>query len=557
MLHTLTIRNLAIVEELEVEFSAGLHVFSGETGAGKSLVLGALRLVLGDRADKSVIRHGAEQCEVGAVFRLNAAAVAVRRAIAALLDGAGVAGGDDELLVRRVIGAGGSRAYVNQAPVTAQFLRQLGDLIMEIHGPHDAQLLLQAGHQLLLLDSFGRLGAALDEIAAAWKALAATRRELEEARSAHASPERLELLRLQLAEIEAAGVEAKEEEELLPRFERAANAGELVRLAAAAQNGLVNSDGCIADQLSPLVRLLQQIQGLDSGRGSGFATTLERVVDDINELARDLETYADGLDLDPEELARLEARMNLLQKLKRKYGPGLDQVLQTAENMRAELEGAGNREARLATLGKRCAELEAAHLECCRKLSLERQQKAAALGLAIEKKLKHLGFAQSAFAVKLIPATPGPGGADSAEYHFAPNPGEPMRPLRDIASSGEIARVMLAIKTVLGAVDAVPILVFDEVDANVGGRVASLVAKELAKISAHHQVLCISHLPQIAANGKHHYLVSKQTRNGRTLARLQLLDRQGREVELTRMLGASEDSAAARAHAREMLAGTD
>ena len=552
MLERLHIRNLAVVAELDAEFGPGLNVVTGETGAGKSLVLGALQLLLGERAGPSVIRQGATQCEISAGLRPPPPAA---REAAAFLEENGLPAGDDgELLIRRTITASGTRSFINGAPVTLQVLARLGDLLVDIHGPHDHQSLLQARPQLALLDEAAGGADEAEACRAAWELLAAARREKDRLAGEHLSSQEEEFCRFQLQEIDKAAINLEEDATLSQRHAVAAHCRALLEAANAARQGLTEGETAAVEPLRAILRLLQDIEAVDAAKGAAFRERLETVVSQLEELSSDLEDYAGGLELDEGELARLEERLALLQKLRRRHGPELENVLKTAETLRARLNSAEQRQARLDEQAALCRKLEVAHLESCRALHTKRTTAATKLGKAITGKLQRLGFAQARFSVRLKDAEPGPGGTDAAEFLFAPNPGEPEQPLRQIASSGEMARVMLAVKTVLSQADRVPILVFDEVDANIGGRVAVMVAEEMAAIARHHQVLCISHLPQIAAAGAWHYRVTKQVKDGRTHAAMERLDAAGREEELTRMLGADADSATAREHVREMLA---
>ena len=555
MLETLHIRNLAVVADLEVEFGAGLNAVTGETGAGKSLIIGALQLLLGERASPAMIRRDAAQADIAAVLRPGAGSGPFTTELAAFLETNGIASGEDgELLLRRVIAPAGSRNYINAAPVTLQLLRQLGELLIDIHGPHDHQSLLQPRCQLALLDSYGKLEPAVAECATRQNQAEEIRTALTRLSQEHLSPQEAEFLQFQLTEIEQAAVVPGEEDELNARHARAAHRRRLLEIAAACQQGLTEGESPVTEQLHPLLRFLNELAEIDPGRGAEFVRRLEEPITALQNLSLDLESYAESLDLEETELEQLESRIGLLQKLKRKYGPTLTEVLAAAATFRERLAGAEKRTERLAELTTSLQAAEKRLIETCGKLSAARQKAAGRLAKEITGKLQKLGFAQGLFEVRLTGTAPGPRGADQVEFCFAPNPGENLLPLRQIASSGEIARVMLAIKTILSAADPVPLLIFDEVDANIGGRVAGTVAAELAAIARNHQVLCITHLPQIAAAADRHYCVSKEVRDGRTLTQMTLLSPAEREMEIIRMLGSDDDSNAARRHAREMLA---
>lgn len=554
MLLSLHIRNLALVTELEVEFAPGLNVVTGETGAGKSLILGAVQMLLGARVGADVIRRGTDACEVSASFALGVSG-RLRSAVEAVLEAAGAAPcEDDALLLRRVVSASGSRAYANGSAVTVSTLRDLGTVLVDVHGPHEHQSLLRPRSQLDLLDAFAGLSerrAAVEAGCARERDLAAT---LEQARGASLSDADAEWVAFQIDEISRADLQEGEEERLVAQHRRLANAQRLIGLADACRQGLAENDPCLLDQLGHCVRLLQELQTLDEERGGPWVERLERAVEEIRDLAGDLADYVEDVDLDAGALAQLEERLDQIAKLKRKYGPGLPDVLERLAGLRQRLAEHEHRGERLAELTAALAALQQDQLQRCAELSTRRRDASGELAAAVVGKLRHLGFGHADFAIRVSACPPGPSGADQVEFLFAPNAGEPMLPLRQIASSGEMARVMLAVKTVLTAVDQVPVLVFDEVDANIGGRTAVAVAEELVAIARRHQVLCITHLAQIAAAGDRHWGVAKAVQDERTTASMQVLGPAEREQELARMLGAAAGSQAAIGHAREMLA---
>jgi DNA repair protein RecN (Recombination protein N) len=555
VLESLHIRNLALVVELDIEFGPGLNAVTGETGAGKSLILGAVQLLLGGRAGPGVIRTGESQCEISAILRLGDEFGELRRAVAAQLEAGGLPPCEDSvLLLRRIVTQSGSRVFVNGSPTTVGFLGELGALLVDIHGPHEHQSLLRPQCQLSLLDAFAGLdgeAAACADSYHAWQE-ATTRLADEKARGI--DPDEVDLLRHQLREIDNADLQPDEEQELVERHHVASHAQRLAEIADQCRAGLAESEGCITDQLSLFVRLVGELESLDTERGAVFAEQLSGIVESIHELSVDLANYGDGLDLDPEQLQILEERLNLIQKLKRRHGGSIEDVLVAADDMRDQLDAFDSRAERLAALEKQVAQAARTHRQACEALSAARRAASDQLAAAIRDKLHRLGFLQARFDVDVAEAEPGPAGADRVEFGFAPNPGEAMQPLRRIASSGEMARVMLAVKTVLSAADHIPVLIFDEVDANIGGRVAVTVAEELAAIGQRHQVLSITHLPQIAAAGRRHFQVAKRIDGERTVTTMLSLEGTEREREIVRMLGADSDSTTARDHARELLA---
>lgn len=554
MLESLHIRNLALVSELDLEFGPGMNAVTGETGAGKSLVIGAIQLLAGGRATPAVIRRQEKSCEVSAIIRLDRNFDALRQDLDRRLEQGGIPPGDDGcLLLRRVISENGSRAFVNGAPVTVAFLKELGELLIDIHGPHDNQTLLLPTRQLLLLDTYAGLLPLGNQCRQRHAELLLARQELQDLKAEGLAPEEADLLTHQLLEIERADINPDEEQDLVERYHVAANAKRLLEITATCRQGLCEDDGAITDRLADFLRELREVQEVDPKAGGPLIEQLETIITSLRELGDDIADYAGRLDLDEEALQRLEERLDRLQRLKRKYGPSLHDVLATAERIRQRLAKITGRAERLQNLHIREQKCLAAHRECCEQLSDQRQAAARPLARAIAQKLQNLGFSKADFDIQLKTAPAGPNGADAVEFAFAPNVGEAMQPLRAIASSGEMARVMLAVKTVLSDADNVPILIFDEIDANVGGRVAVTVAAELSAVGRRHQVFSITHLPQIAAAADSHFQVAKHIADQRTTAVMHRLDLAERRAELVRMLGAELDSKTAAAHADELL----
>ena len=554
MLESLHIRNLALVTTLDLDFSAGLNVITGETGAGKSLIIGAIQLLAGGRSTPAVIRKGEKSCEAAAVVNLSSAQPTLRAAIDEKLETAGLPPcEEDRLLLRRVITESGSRAYVNATPVTVGLLRDIGVLLIDIHGPHDNQSLLLGSHQLELLDTYAGNQQLLLECRRRHGEVCEARRQLDDLEHEGLNPEEADLLKHQLKEIKEAELQPGEDVELVKKYKLGENSRRLGELTAGSSQALASGDNSILDQLTDIIRALRELESLDPDNGPQFPEQLVSIYDQIQTLAEQLDDYAQELTLDPAEFQELEERLELVQKLKRKYGPSLEDVFSTQERIKERLQKILGRGELTQELRQKLADATAAMADVCRKLSEARAKAAGPLSEAITAKLRHLGFNKAAFQIRLTEAQAGPTGADGCEFMFAPNIGEDLQPLRSTASSGETARVMLAVKTVLSEADAVPILVFDEIDANVGGRVAGTVADELRAVARHHQVFSITHLPQIAAAAENHYLVEKHIENDRTITGMTALDKEARTRELIRMLGADEDSQAAAQHACELL----
>lgn len=556
MLTTLRIKNLALVADLTVQFQPGYNVITGETGAGKSMLIGALNLVLGERADRSLIRSGCDTCSVEAVFEVGALAPALNR----LLEDNGLEPCEDrQLLLKRSFTAGGAnRQFINGSPASLNALRAVGEGLVDIHGPHEHQSLLHPARQLAILDAFGKL----EEDREAFAALLRRRQEVETAKAELVVDEKtyarqLDLLRFQVAEIAGARLQAGGDEQLEAEHRRASNAARLLQLSQAGLDLLSNEENSLQVQAGALGRTLQELCRLDA-TAAPLAELHEQAAAALGELQTALSHYADKVELDPARLQELEERLNLIHSLKRKYGASVAEVLAFGEEAARKLRSLEQRDAELARLNAELEQLQAQLWKAGQALSKRRRQVIPQLTRAVSRQLADLGFKQSRFEAALTSLAPEDPpsrmtstGLDTVEFLFAPNPGEPPKPLRAIASSGELARVMLALKTVLAAEDQIPVLVFDEVDANVGGETANVVGEKMLQIARKRQVLCITHLPQVAAPAATHYLATKQVRNGRTISEITLLNPEERVTELARMLGGQSE--AARKHARALL----
>ena len=543
MLTLLKIRNLALVDELAWELGAGLIGVTGETGAGKSVIVGALKLVLGERADKSLIRTGEDQCLVEAVFELTHTA-----GINPILEEGGLAPCDDnQLIVRRTIGQSASRQFVNDSPVTLTLLKRLGEHLVDLHGPHDHQSLLSADRQLAMLDAYAGSENQLTIYREAYRAWRAKHAALEELRNAESATEHeIDLLKHQISEIDAAQLNPAEEQDLEDRWRRANNASRLMESAAAAISSL-NGENGILDRLGELQRLVRDLEKIDPSISEKTAS-LETAAVELQDLEGNLADYTQELEINPAEAETLAERVNLIESLKRKYGPSLADVLNRRDHAAARLDSIENRSDKIEQLEREVAEGRKALDAAGKTLGTARRKAAPKLAKEISSQLKDLGFKQSSFEVPLNSlAEPGPHGLESADFLFGPNPGEPLMPLRQIASSGEISRVMLAIKSALAEQDDTPLMVFDEIDANVGGEVARAVGAKMAALGTRHQVIAITHFPQVAATASHHFVVEKEVSSGRTRSRLFPVVGETRIQELVRMLGGGGKQARAMA----------
>ena len=543
MLTLLKIRNLALVDELAWELGAGLIGVTGETGAGKSVIVGALKLVLGERADKSLIRTGEDQCLVEAVFELTHTA-----GINPILEEGGLAPCDDnQLIVRRTIGQSASRQFVNDSPVTLALLKRLGEHLVDLHGPHDHQSLLSADRQLAMLDAYAGSENQLATYRETYRAWRTKHAAIEELRNAeNATEHEIDLLKHQISEIDAAQLNPAEEQDLEDRWRRANNASRLMESAAAAISTL-NGENGILDRLGELQRLVRDLEKLDPSISEKTAS-LETAAVELQDLEGNLADYTQELEINPAEAETLAERVNLIESLKRKYGPSLADVLNRRDNAAARLDSIENRSDKIEQLEREVAEGRKALDAVGKTLAAARRKAAPKIAKEISTQLKDLGFKQSSFEVPLNSlADPGPHGLESADFLFGPNPGEPLMPLRQIASSGEISRVMLAIKSALAEQDDTPLMVFDEIDANVGGEVARAVGAKMAALGTRHQVIAITHFPQVAATASHHFVVEKEVSAGRTRSRLFPVAGETRIQELVRMLGGGGKQARAMA----------
>ena len=556
MLASLRIKNLALAADLTVELAPGFNAITGETGAGKSILIGALNLVLGERADRTLIRAGSDSCTVEAVFDVARLEAPLGNVLA---DNGLEPCEDHQLLVKRIFtAAGANRQFVNGTATTLNVLGTLGQWLVDIHGPHDHQSLFQPAKQLELLDAYGKL----DGLRKAFGERVRRRIGLEAQKSALITDERtyaqqLDLLRFQVAEITTARLRADEDVELETEHRRAHNAARLLEQGQMAIGLLSEDDAAVLAQAGALGKILHELERLDPG-ASELLRRQEEAVGALAELQGELTRYLDRIEVNPQRLQELEDRLNLVQSLKRKYGSTLAAVIDFGKDAQEKLALLERREEELARLQAEMRTLEAEIWGAGNELSTQRRKVIPSLCKAAAKQLADLGFKQSSFQITLTSMAPAeskgsfsPDGLDTIEFQFAPNVGEPARPLRAIASSGEMARVMLALKTVLAAEDSIPVLVFDEVDANVGGETARMVGEKMRQIGRQRQVLCVTHLAPVAACAATHFLVTKQVKAGRTISTIDRLDKSDRVEELTRMLGGQSE--AARRHAETLL----
>jgi DNA repair protein RecN (Recombination protein N) len=553
MLSELRIKNFAIIETLTLPLSAGLNVLSGETGAGKSIIVGALGLLLGERANADVIRTGADRATVEGVFDAED-----RPEVLAHLDARGIETDDGQVVLKReVASTGRARAWINGTTVTATVLAEIGRLLVNLHGQHEAQTLLDTDAQRQILDAFGGAAELAGRVRSAYDDVTTIRQEIAGLSARRADAERrADYLRHVANEIEASKLEPGEDMRLEDESHRLTHADELRTLAqsvAAALDG--GADGpAVRDQLAAVHRALSGLQRIDPSL-SRLQELYDTAYYALDELARQCDDYATAVDLDPQRLAEVQQRRDVLFRLVKKYGPTLDDVIETGRRSRRELDLVDSAAFDIRQLERRETEARGHLDELATALTAARTSAADRLARAVDDVLPELGLSDGHLAIALERRdTPGPAGAEEVEFRVTLNAGHDPRPLARVASGGELSRVMLALTTILARLDRVPTLVFDEVDAGIGGRVGSQVGATLRRVAAHHQVFAISHLPPIAARAHHHIVVSKGARGGVTTADVRVLDGEARVLEVARMLG-DPDREVARAHARELLRG--
>lgn len=548
MLIYVKITNFALIEESELEFGSGFNVVTGESGAGKSILMGAVELLLGGRVDKGVIRNGCDRCMVCGGFAVPAG---LAGAVGAILVPAGIPFDPAEpLQLRRVIGQSSVRNYVNDTPVSARLLASVGEQLIDLHGANEQLSLTVPARQLDLLDRYAGAEEAValcGRIAGELEALAKEREEFDRQTPDEAERSRLEL---QLEDIDKVNPAPGEDEELSARFKVAGNSRQVLETAGQLTAALTEGEDSVADRLGSVYRRLLELSRIDEALAAGLLEECDRIQEDVSALSGRVAELADKVDLDPEALAAIESRLGELFTIKRRYGPTLEQVLAVRGEAFRRLELYRNTAVRRQEFERRKAELTAELRRAAEKLSALRKKKAAEFAERVRSKLGAIGFAKCVLEVAFSEVEPGPNGMDRVELLFSANAGESVHPLRKIASSGELSRLMLALKTVLADADSIPVVVFDEIDVNIGGETANRVGEELHHLGRNRQILCISHLAQVAARADRHFRVEKHTEEGRTFSECRELDAEGRVREIGRMLGGGESAVT---HARAIL----
>ena len=549
MLTDLTIKNIAIIDTLQISFKSGLTVLTGETGAGKSIIIDAVGLIMGKRASTDLIRSGEEEATVEAIFDISSLPK-VREQLAS-------AGFDcqDELLVKRSISRSGkNRIHINGGMATLALLSDMACRLINIYGQHESQTLLRTENQLALLDSFAGSASIRDQFTVVFRQLHTVRERLEHLdEQERESVRRIDLLSFQSQEIAAAQLKSGEEEQLEEQRQILANASRLGTTSSEAFELLYGGDGAILGQLRRIAASIKELAAIDHGLGE-LAATLESVYLQLEDAAIELRDYSSRIESDPETLQQVDDRLDQIGRLKRKYGSTVVEVLTFQQEIEAELEGLHGREHDRRNLEAERDRLTAELGSKGAELTARRGAAAAELKRALETEAHQLAMKGAIIEAALENSPePRPSGCERVEFLFSPNPGEPPRPLAKIASGGELSRLMLAFKQVLPESD-VPTLIFDEVDTGISGATSELVGRKLRNVAERQQVLCITHLPQVASCAHHHLRIEKLVRDGRTATAVTDLDGDGRTREIARLLAGEKITDSALAHAAEMLA---
>jgi DNA repair protein RecN (Recombination protein N) len=554
MLIELRIRDYAVIHDLTLELGPGLSALSGETGAGKSIIVGALSLLLGERASSDKVRSGAERAMVEAVFDVSG-----HPKLMAQVSDLGIEAEDGLLILRREVAAAGrNRAWINESPTTARTVGDLGRSLVDLHGQHEHQTLLRKDTQRRILDAFGEAEPDVIAVEAEFQGLSrleAQLKELREHRQELAS--RVDFLRFQMSELDEANVKPGEEKELSEEGRRLENSKELLGEATRVHGELYATEGAVTERISALAKTLARLKEWDSSLGGPYEE-LQEAYHSLTEVGRDLSDYVGAVRYDPGRLEEVRSRLDLIHSLKRKYGPTSEEVVAARERARGELseveDGAWDED----TLASDVESMRSSLASTAARLSSKRRAAAARLEEEIEGLLPDLGLPAATFRVQMDPLPEVRShGAETVEFLVSVNAGFPPSALARVASGGELSRVMLTLKAILAQVDEVPTLVFDEIDAGIGGQVASLVAAKLKDVARYHQVFVVTHLPQLASRARSHLLVEKSDGEGLSASDVKGLLGDARVREIARMLGGDPESEASQHHARELLAADD
>jgi DNA repair protein RecN (Recombination protein N) len=552
MLRELHISNLAVITDVRIEVHAGLNCFTGATGAGKSQVIGALEVLLGFRSPAEMLRPGVEEGRVSGVF--EATNLELLQRIEKLTDVEVGADGGELLITRRLYASGRSSVSLNGHPITLSMLKQVAEHLVDVHGQHDHQYLLKPSNQIDVLDQFGDLWTLRREYHVLYQRVTNARRQLAELSASQAlRTQQLDLYRFQADEIDSAELDPAEYAELESRSSVLANLEKLKKDAGGVHGALYESDGAVLERLKMMSAVLAELSILDVNLNPVAEGCRDAMIA-LEEVAFDLSRYLDKLDLDPGELTEVTDRLNLINRILNKYGDPLETTLAYRREIGEKIADLERAAEDLSAIENQIAPLEVELQRLGKDLSAKRQAVAKKLSPQIEKQLAELGMEKARFTVELQPANPPTAsGFDAVEFIAKTNPGQLAQPLRKIASGGELSRIMLALKGILAQSDRVSVLVFDEIDANVGGRLGSIIGSKLRSLASHHQVLCITHLPQIASYADRHLTVRKEVNGDQTETKVRVMEGVERIVELSEMIGGQKITDTTRAQAQELL----
>ncbi len=547
MLQELHIKNFAIIDEINISFGQGFNVFTGETGAGKSIVIDAVKVLLGDKVSKEMIREGEDAALIEGIFDTS-----YRPVIKDILEEVGIVP-EDELLIKRVISrAGKSKVYINGSMATLAMLVAIGENLIDIYGQHEHQSLIKPLSHLDILDTYGALWPLREEIKKQYKKLVSLQSEFQSIKSkSETRAKDLNLLSYQLKEIEEACLKSGEEEALQKEKEKLKQSEGIIEATREGFEVLYSSEGSVLERLTDITEGLKKVSAVDE-KLNRFSESLQSTAFQLEDIALELRDYRNGIDLAPEHLEEIEERLTFIAKLKRKYDADVEGILKMGEEVKRKLEELSKGDEREKEVEKELELTNGRVLNLSENTSNKRKKFSKGLIDGVEHELSGLGMAKARFEVRIERKEIAEKGVDGVEFYFSANPGESPKRLSGIASGGELSRIMLALKLV-GKTEGVPTLIFDEVDAGVGGKVADEVGVRLRRLAMEHQVLCITHLPQIASYGATHYHVLKEEDAARTVARVKKLNKSERITEVSRMLGGASVTEKTREHAEEML----
>ena len=553
MLTHIHIWNFAIVEALDIELESGLSVLTGETGAGKSILLDALGLALGDRADNTVIRHGQERADISVTFDTSTAENAENWLKQHELDS------EHECIIRRTVNAKGpSKAFINGKPATVQQLRELAEMLVDLHGQHEHQSLMRADVQQQLLDDYANHSDLVNQVTTSFKQWNKLNSEFKKLSSAkNEQDHRLDLLKYQVNELETLNLQTGESEKLDSEYKRLSNASLLLQTAEQTLQALEDNDkGAISQQLSHFTSELEQLAKTDN-KLNEISTLLDNAMIQINEASSELHHYIDSLEMDPQRLSFLDERISSIHNLARKHQVAADELPALFEQLEKELDSIENADIHLEQLQHEISQAETDYKKAAKALTKSRTKAAKILSSKVSENMQELGMEGGAFEVALNERNHDAfhnNGNEQIEFLVSANPGSPAKSLSKVASGGEISRISLAIQVIAAESTRIPTLIFDEVDVGIGGRVAEIVGLKLRQLAQHRQVICVTHLAQVAALGRHHLQVSKQSDSATTISQINYLDQTQRVNELARMMGGIEITQQTLSHAEEMLA---